>query len=140
MVHTGPLLGAAGIGIERAKVDAGLALLAEAIAISDKAAATAACTMIKEVSTAYSIISATVGFHTRHTKGVDGMLAADQHPSLKGAAERLAQTLRELFAAYKEVVAKPGDRAALERLQRVRLPTTMVGNLSVTLRSRLWLL
>ena len=37
------------MGIERAKVDAGLALLAESLAIADKATATAACTLIKEV-------------------------------------------------------------------------------------------
>jgi hypothetical protein len=47
--RTGPLLGAVGMGIERAKVDAGLALLAESLAIADKATATAACTLIKEV-------------------------------------------------------------------------------------------
>lgn len=55
-------------------------------------------------------------------QGIDGMLAADKHPSLTGAAERLAQTLRDLFAAYKEVLAKPGDKAALQRLQAVRQP------------------
>jgi hypothetical protein len=37
------------MGIERAKVDAGLALLAESLATADKATATAACTLIKEV-------------------------------------------------------------------------------------------
>lgn len=47
------------------------------------------------------------------------MLAADKHPSLRGAAERLAQTLRDLFAAYKDVAANPGDRAAMSRLQEV---------------------
>jgi hypothetical protein len=38
------------MGIERAKVEAGLALLAESVAIADKASATAACSMIKEVT------------------------------------------------------------------------------------------